>query len=129
MSPGWNLFNSQDSRIASQARISTGRQRAEPLLLDYPHAATGSPDPAAVLRLDGAALAGGLGSLDRALVEHVLEACLVQLLALDGDGPLCRRQDPRRCPNARWVMDPFHVVQWMNDALDAVRCEERCRLG
>ncbi|NLQ12260.1 transposase, partial [Olsenella sp. KGMB02461] len=29
----------------------------------------------------------------------------------------------RRCPNARWVMDPFHVVQWMNDALDAVRCE------
>ena len=30
----------------------------------------------------------------------------------------------RRCPNARWVMDPFHVVQWMNDALDAVRCEE-----
>ena len=22
-------------------------------------------------------------------------------------------------------MDPFHVVQWMNDALDAVRCEER----
>ena len=21
-------------------------------------------------------------------------------------------------------MDPFHVVQWMNDALDAVRCEE-----
>ena len=30
----------------------------------------------------------------------------------------------RRCPNARWVMDPFHVVQWMNDALDDVRCEE-----
>ena len=30
----------------------------------------------------------------------------------------------RRCPNARWVMDPFHVVQWMNDALDAVRCGE-----
>ena len=26
-------------------------------------------------------------------------------------------------------MDPFHVVQWMNDALDAVRCEERCRPG
>lgn len=44
MSPGWNLFNSQDSRIASQARISTGRQRAEPPPLDYPHAATGSPD-------------------------------------------------------------------------------------
>lgn len=43
MSPGWNLFNSQDSRIASQARISTGRQRAEPPPLDYPHAATGSP--------------------------------------------------------------------------------------
>lgn len=30
----------------------------------------------------------------------------------------------RRCPNAKWVMDPFHVVSWMNDALDAVRCEE-----
>ena len=30
----------------------------------------------------------------------------------------------RRCPNARWVMDPFHVVQWMNDALDEVRCGE-----
>ena len=43
MSPGWNLFNSQDSRIASQAGISTGRQRAEPPPLDYSHAATGSP--------------------------------------------------------------------------------------
>ena len=30
----------------------------------------------------------------------------------------------RRCPNARWVMDPFHVVQWANDALDGVRREE-----
>ena len=30
----------------------------------------------------------------------------------------------RRCPHARWVMDPFHVVSWMNDALDAVRCTE-----
>lgn len=30
----------------------------------------------------------------------------------------------RRCPNARWVMDPFHVVSWANDALDRVRCEE-----
>ena len=27
----------------------------------------------------------------------------------------------RRCPNARWVMDPFHVAEWMNDALDEVR--------
>ena len=44
MSPGWNLFNSQDSRIASQAGISTGRQRAEPPPLDYSHDATGSPD-------------------------------------------------------------------------------------
>ena len=43
MSPGWNLFSSQDSRIASQAGISTGRQRAEPPPLDCPHAATGSP--------------------------------------------------------------------------------------
>ncbi len=30
----------------------------------------------------------------------------------------------RRCPNARWVMDPFHVVQWMTEALDKVRREE-----
>ena len=30
----------------------------------------------------------------------------------------------RRCPNARWVMDPFHVVEWMNDALDEVRRTE-----
>jgi transposase len=30
----------------------------------------------------------------------------------------------RRCPNARWVMDPFHVVEWMNDALDEVRRDE-----
>ena len=30
----------------------------------------------------------------------------------------------RRCPNARWVMDPFHVVEWMNDALDQVRRDE-----
>ena len=29
-----------------------------------------------------------------------------------------------RCPNARWVMDPLPRGQWMNDALDAVRCEE-----
>lgn len=30
----------------------------------------------------------------------------------------------RWCPDAEWVMDPFHVVSWMNDALDSVRCEE-----
>ncbi|QUC02982.1 transposase [Atopobium sp. oral taxon 416] len=30
----------------------------------------------------------------------------------------------RRCPNARWVMDPFHVVEWINDALDQVRRDE-----
>lgn len=30
----------------------------------------------------------------------------------------------RRCPQAGWVMDPFHVVQWANDALDEVRREE-----
>ena len=36
----------------------------------------------------------------------------------------------RRCPNARWVMDPFHVVAWMNDALDEVRrCEWRAAKG
>lgn len=27
----------------------------------------------------------------------------------------------RWCPNARWVMDPFHVVAWANDALEEVR--------
>ena len=30
----------------------------------------------------------------------------------------------KRCRNAVWVMDPFHVVQWMTEALDKVRCEE-----
>ena len=30
----------------------------------------------------------------------------------------------KRCPNAEWVMDPFHVISWINDALNAVRCEE-----
>jgi transposase len=35
-----------------------------------------------------------------------------------------KRLVKRWCPNAEWVMDPFHVISWMNDALDAVRCEE-----
>ena len=30
----------------------------------------------------------------------------------------------KRCKNARVVMDPFHVVSWMNDALDGVRRDE-----
>ena len=30
----------------------------------------------------------------------------------------------KRCPNARWVMDPFHVVEWINDALERVRRDE-----
>ena len=30
----------------------------------------------------------------------------------------------RRCPNARWVTGPFHVVEWMNDALDEAGREE-----
>ena len=30
----------------------------------------------------------------------------------------------RRYPNARWVMDPFHVVEWINDALERVRRDE-----
>ncbi|WP_249113853.1 transposase [Atopobium sp. oral taxon 416] len=30
----------------------------------------------------------------------------------------------RRCPNARWVMDPFHVVEWINDVLERVRRDE-----
>jgi len=30
----------------------------------------------------------------------------------------------RRCPNARWVMDPFHVVSWMNEALNDIRAQE-----
>ena len=30
----------------------------------------------------------------------------------------------RRCPNARWVMDPLHVVEWINDALERVRRDE-----
>ena len=30
----------------------------------------------------------------------------------------------RRCPNARWVMDPSHVVEWTSDALDEAGREE-----
>lgn len=38
------------------------------------------------------------------------------------DGARWIRSVVRRwCPNARWVMDPFHVVAWANDALEAVR--------
>ena len=47
----------------------------------------------------------------------------VEVVTADG-ARWIRQLVKRRCPNARWVMDPFHVVQWMNDALDAVRCEE-----
>lgn len=47
----------------------------------------------------------------------------IEVVTADG-ARWIRQLVKRRCPNARWVMDPFHVVQWMNDALDAVRCEE-----
>ena len=30
----------------------------------------------------------------------------------------------RRCPNARWVTGPFHVVEWTSDALDEAGREE-----
>ena len=44
----------------------------------------------------------------------------IEVVTADG-ARWIRQLVKRRCPNARWVMDPFHVVQWMNDALDAVR--------
>lgn len=45
--------------------------------------------------------------------------------AVTADGAKRIRQlAKRRCPNARWVMDPFRVVEWMNGALDEVRREE-----
>lgn len=47
----------------------------------------------------------------------------IEVVTADG-AKWIRRLVKRRCPNAKWVMDPFHVVQWMNDALDGVRCEE-----
>lgn len=47
----------------------------------------------------------------------------VEVVTADG-AKWIRRLVKRRCPNARWVMDPFHVVEWMNDALDQVRREE-----
>lgn len=47
----------------------------------------------------------------------------VEVVTADG-AKWIRQLVKRRCPNAKWVMDPFHVVQWMNDALDGVRCEE-----
>ena len=48
---------------------------------------------------------------------------VIEVVTADG-ARWIRQLVKRRCPNARWVMGPFHVVQWMNDALDAVRCEE-----
>lgn len=47
----------------------------------------------------------------------------IEVVTADG-ARWIRQLVKRRCSNARWVTDPFHVVQWMNDALDAVRCEE-----
>jgi transposase len=47
----------------------------------------------------------------------------IEVVTADG-ARWIKSQVKRLCPNARWVMDPFHVVSWMNDALDAVRCEE-----
>lgn len=47
----------------------------------------------------------------------------IEVVTADG-ARWIRTQVKRRCPNARWVMDPFHVVSWMTEALDRVRCEE-----
>lgn len=45
--------------------------------------------------------------------------------AVTADGAKRTRQlAKRRCPNARWAMNPFHVAEWMNGALDEVRREE-----
>ena len=50
----------------------------------------------------------------------------IEVVTADG-ARWIRQLVKRRCPNARWVMDPFHVVQWMNDALrrSALRGVER----
>ena len=46
--------------------------------------------------------------------------------AVTADGAKRTRQlAKRRCPNARWAMDPFHVAERMNGALDEARREER----
>ena len=47
----------------------------------------------------------------------------IEVVSADG-AKWIKRLVKRRCPNARWIMDPFHVVQWANDALDTVRREE-----
>ena len=47
----------------------------------------------------------------------------IEVVTADG-ARWIRQLVKRRCPKARWVMNPFHVVQWMNDALDDVRREE-----
>ena len=47
----------------------------------------------------------------------------IEVVTADG-AKWIRRLVKRRCPNARWVMDPFHVVSWMTDALDEVRRDE-----
>lgn len=62
--------------------------------------------------------------LNRFLNELTLEQRLaIEVVTADG-AKWIKTLVKKRCPNARWVMDPFHVVLWMNDALDAVRCDE-----
>jgi transposase len=44
----------------------------------------------------------------------------LKLISMDAS-PSFRAVVERRCPNATICTDPFHVVKWANDALDAVR--------
>jgi len=47
----------------------------------------------------------------------------IEVVTADG-AKWIKRLVKRWCPHAQWVMDPFHVISWINDALDSVRREE-----
>lgn len=77
--------------------------------------------------------AGGLVWAGEGAGKEVLRGFLSQLArgqrrgieVVTADGARWIRATVRRwCPNARWVMDPFHVVSWANDALEEVRRSE-----
>lgn len=49
------------------------------------------------------------------------QACAgIELISMDA-APQWREAARHHCPNARFCMDPFHVVKWVTDALDEIR--------
>jgi transposase len=66
----------------------------------------------------------GMEALDRFFDELSREQRrAIEVVTADG-AKWIKALVKRRCPQARWVMDPFHVVSWMNDALNDIRIQE-----